>query len=194
MTAEQWLMLTDYASKYRISVSTLRRRIKGQQIPFRFEGGKYYVLDAPPTHPEIASFGRETPIFPGLKTLPVEPVPTKSQAHIQASPAPTPPTQTSFETARSTNEMDHWSMQKLQNLNDVPAAEPALSRNQVDEPLISTATKLLNELKRAYMSILQEKEEQIIQLKEEVSDLKTLVRVLEEDNDRMRRILTPAPR
>ena len=50
-------------------------------------------------------------------------------------------------------------------------------------------SRLLNELKRAYTNVLQEKEEQLIQLKEEVADLKTLVRVLESDNDRMRRIL-----
>jgi regulator of replication initiation timing len=47
------------------------------------------------------------------------------------------------------------------------------------------------------MNVLQEKEEQLIQLKEEVSDLKTLVRVLEDENERLRRILSggqPTPR
>ena len=54
-----------------------------------------------------------------------------------------------------------------------------------DEPILTAANKLLNELKKAYTLILQEKEEQILQLKEELSDLKTLVRVLESENDRL---------
>ena len=37
-----------------------------------------------------------------------------------------------------------------------------------------------------YIQILLEKEEQIFQLKDEVSDLKTLVRVLESENDRLK--------
>jgi hypothetical protein len=46
---------------------------------------------------------------------------------------------------------------------------------------------LLDELKRAYAMILQEKEEQICQLREEISDLRTLVRVLESENARVTR-------
>lgn len=48
-----------------------------------------------------------------------------------------------------------------------------------------TTQGLLNEIKKAYSLILQEKEEQILQLKEEVADLKTLVRVLEDENNRV---------
>lgn len=45
---------------------------------------------------------------------------------------------------------------------------------------------ILDELKKAYLASLQSKEEQIFQLKEEVSDLKTLVRVLESENERLK--------
>jgi hypothetical protein len=55
-----------------------------------------------------------------------------------------------------------------------------------EEPILTAANKLLNELKKAYTQILQEKEEQILHFKEEVSDLKTLVRVLESENDRLK--------
>jgi hypothetical protein len=44
-----------------------------------------------------------------------------------------------------------------------------------------TTQALLAEIKKAYSMVLQEKEEMILQLKEEVSDLKTLVRVLEDE-------------
>jgi hypothetical protein len=45
---------------------------------------------------------------------------------------------------------------------------------------------VIDELKKAYLTALQSKEEQIFQLKEEVSDLKTLVKVLESENDRLK--------
>ena len=49
MTPDQseksWLPLADYSMKYKISVSTLRRRIKAEDIQFRFNEGKYLILD-----------------------------------------------------------------------------------------------------------------------------------------------------
>ena len=142
-SGENWLLLTDYASKYRISVSTLRRRIKGHQIQYRFEGGRYLLLDETPS--ELEQEATAPHYFAA-----------------QAAPLKTEPEFTA----------------------PVAAAPTMASSNEVAQP-----TLLLNELKRAYTNILQEKEEQLIQLKEEVSDLKTLVRVLESDNDRMRKIL-----
>jgi hypothetical protein len=63
-------------------------------------------------------------------------------------------------------------------------AESQIKSMKTPEPMIASATKVLADLKRAYASVLHEKEEQIIQLKEEVSDLKTLVRALESENTR----------
>ncbi len=42
-----WIPLSDYSSKHKVSVSTLRRRIKAEDIHFRFEDGKYFLLDEP---------------------------------------------------------------------------------------------------------------------------------------------------
>ncbi|MES2856027.1 MAG: hypothetical protein V4692_09190 [Bdellovibrionota bacterium] len=153
---ENWLLLTDYASKYRISVSTLRRRIKAHQVQFRFEGGKYLLLDEAPEVHEPES-------------------PESGPASFAAQAAPM---------------KDEGKLNHLHQASEFSSAiESSPNESVGGEPIISTATRLLNELKRAYMNILQEKEEQLIQVKEEVSDLKTLVRVLESDNDRMRRIL-----
>ena len=146
--APNWLILTDFASKYKISVSTLRRRIKAGTIKHKFEDGRYLLAD-------------EAPI----------------ESHAHHVPA--------ARFAPLTNEIvdveEPRSIETGDKLKELSA--------QGEEPILSTATRLLNELKRAYSNILQEKEEQLIQLKEEVSDLKTLVRVLESDNDRMRGIL-----
>ena len=148
MQSQNWLRLTDYASKYRISISTLRRRIKTGQIAFRFEEGRYFIVDEPGGPGDTAS-AMAQPASSATVKLPLRSAPGERQSV-------------------SVDEI---------------VSDPA------EEPILSSASRLLSELKRAYTSILQEKEEQIIQLKEEVSDLKTLVRVLEDDNERMRRLV-----
>ena len=47
MNTESWIALTDYSSKHRVSVSTLRRRIKAEDIKYRFQDGKYFLMDTP---------------------------------------------------------------------------------------------------------------------------------------------------
>jgi hypothetical protein len=65
-------------------------------------------------------------------------------------------------------------------LEDV-VESPALQKHA--EP---SSSYMIEELKKAYATALQSKEELIFQLKEEVADLKTLVRVLEEEIERLR--------
>lgn len=43
----EYLRLIDYAMKYGVSLSTLRRRIKSGQLPYRLERGKYFLPDTP---------------------------------------------------------------------------------------------------------------------------------------------------
>ena len=152
---DSWLPLTDYSTKHKISVSTLRRRIKADDIKFRFEDGKYFIMDEPvSTHQRVhrpsqdsdqASVGAHQGMMKGNETM-------------------------------SASSKDETRAQDLQDKN----------KSNKDEPILTAANKLLNELKKAYTQILQEKEEQIFQLKDEVSDLKTLVRVLESENDRLK--------
>ncbi len=138
MTTQNWLPLMEYSAKYRVSLSTLRRRIKSGEVEHKLTEGKYLIKDGP-----LAP----TPSVP--ETI----APPKSiGAQIQTKEASGP------------DGDQFW----------------------------KTTQGLLNEIKKAYSLILQEKEEQILQLKDEVADLKTLVRVLEDDNQRMKS--TQAPR
>lgn len=41
-----WIDIVEYANKYKISQSTLRRRIRTQSIAFKMERGKYYIEDS----------------------------------------------------------------------------------------------------------------------------------------------------
>jgi hypothetical protein len=65
------------------------------------------------------------------------------------------------------------------SLNETKTAESG-------ESVITAANRLLADLKKAYTQVLQDKEEHISDLKEENSDLKTLIKVLESENDRLR--------
>jgi len=150
MTLDSWLPLTDYSTKYKVSVSTLRRKIKADDIKFRFEDGKYFIMD--------------------------EPVSTHQRSHR--------PSQVS-ETAALMGAHQGMSSMMIEEAQPSKSIEEKVTKAQKDEPILTAANKLLNELKKAYTLILQEKEEQILQLKEEVTDLKTLVRVLESENDRL---------
>lgn len=147
MTIDSWLPLTDYSTKYKISVSTLRRRIKADDIKFRFEDGKYFIMD--------------------------EPMGTHQRVH-----RPSQESDLALVGAHQGNMSEQVAPSKV--------FEERISKAQKDEPILTAANKLLNELKKAYTLILQEKEEQILNLKEEVTDLKTLVRVLESENDRLK--------
>lgn len=40
-----WIPLMEYAVKKGISLSTLRRHIKAEKIPYRLENGRYLLLD-----------------------------------------------------------------------------------------------------------------------------------------------------
>lgn len=141
MEPQSWLPITEYAGKYRVSISTLRRRIKSGEIEYSFQEGKYLLRD--------------------------EPLNAKPLIHVQAAPSATvaPP----------------------QPANGGGASPAPSSHEEESAPIFSAANRLLNELKKAYSLILQEKEEQILLLKDEVSDLRTLVRVLETENDRLRK-------
>lgn len=143
---DQWLSLVDYSNKYKISISTLRRRIKLENIRFRLDAGKYYISDEPPE----TTFQEE---------------PSESQTVSKAIPP---------------------------RIHEDFTESPKAQSPSEDFNILNAANRLLDELKRAYTLILQEKDEQVRQLKEEISDLRTLVRVLESENARVMKDHTQA--
>ncbi|KYG66680.1 hypothetical protein AZI86_06445 [Bdellovibrio bacteriovorus] len=155
--SDSWLPLTEYSTKHKISVSTLRRRIKADDIKFRFEDGKYFIMD--------------------------EPMGTHQRVH---RPSQESDRNYSAEGGVNTAVGAHQGTDAMKEANRAQDLQEKTAKINKDEPILTAANKLLNELKKAYTQILQEKEEQIFQLKDEVSDLKTLVRVLESENERLK--------
>lgn len=162
----QYLPLTEYSTKHKVSISTLRRRIKADDIEFLFQDGKYFILDKPmSTHQRVHR--------PSPRTS-EETLVSAHNGNVVKEAAPA----FSFNTS-----MDFVETPQSQAQSNANGLQASLSEKSV----LEAANQLLNELKKAYSSILQDKEEQILQLRTEVSDLKTLVRVLESDNDRLNR-------
>ncbi len=132
-----WLPLAEYSLKNKVSISTLRRKIKASDIEYRLDDGKYLILDT-----EVAT------------------------------PAETHRPSLSRDTVSAT----------VSTVEKSTLAEATES----GESVITAANRLLADLKKAYTQVLQDKEVQILNLKEDISDLKTLIKVLESENDRLR--------
>lgn len=132
-----WLPLAEYSMKHKVSISTLRRRIKAEDIQYRLDDGKYFIFDTDPTAT----------------------------------------TTTNVENRGFSTEAHRPSLKSDPSVTD--------STNSQGESVITAANRLLTDLKKAYTQVLQEKEEQIVSLKAEISDLRTLVRVLESENHRI---------
>lgn len=137
---ENLLSLNEYALKYDVSVSTLRRRIKKDAIEYVFDDGKYWIKDIDLEQQDVAMSSNKV-IAPPQKD--------EEAPKLKAE-------------SKSSNE---------------PSAFVA-------------ASKILEELKASYSQNLQTKDEHINSLKEEIADLKTLIKVLEQENDRLKRLST----
>jgi hypothetical protein len=56
---EGWIDINHFAEKYGVSVSTLRRRIRGQSIEFKLDKGRYLLPDTAQTLGSAPLFSRQ---------------------------------------------------------------------------------------------------------------------------------------
>ncbi|MCO5112753.1 MAG: hypothetical protein M9899_01110 [Bdellovibrionaceae bacterium] len=193
-----WIPLADYSAKYKVSISTLRRRIKNEQIEYAFDNGKYFLPDlnirniskanksfsqaAPPkASPKLSHqdeglqlgqhfFGKD--FLESLEESFEEPNGTEAHDAFVSS--------FSFPTQQETLKSAAHNMSPMPAIDD---EEPR--RSETSESMKEVLDHMTKELKKAYSAILQEKEEQLFLLKEQVVDLKTLVNILESENKRL---------
>lgn len=161
----KWLPLTEYSNKYRVSISTLRRRIRMDRAEVSYLDGKYLLKDAPLSDHRSKK--------------------QRSQSRMDIVPPPPPPILLDFDL-----ENDDLQVQQkppAQPVSTPPTMKPveATQVEKHNDMSMNSHNLYLNELKRAYSLILQEKEEHVLILKDEIADLQTLVKVLERDNNRL---------
>ncbi len=194
----QWLTLTDYSSKYRISVSTLRRRIKKQQVPFNFIEGKYYLPDeevvTPYYSPDVALVNNSQNIAARQNTL-SEKVFT-NQVHtadftkqaINETPVPRANakwTQPHLKQASTRVPLKGIKQQPNTQVKSISA--PQVARNTISTPKKNikkiSAKVYISKMQEKFFNMIQQKDYEISCLKKEVVDLKTLVNVLDQNKD-----------
>ena len=137
---KKWLALSEYSNKYKMSISTLRRRIKANQIPFQLKGGKYYIAN----------------IFP-----------------IKYALTPTPPSEKRLE-ATTHRPSKSQVAGGFSELGEPPSSFASPSH------LLEEMQKILLRMEETSKKSLLEKDKQILALQLEISNLKTLIKVLEE--------------
>jgi hypothetical protein len=162
MSNKPWLQLTDYSNKYDVSISTLRRRIKEESIEYKLDSGKYFLSDEPPTKKPR-----------GRRPL------GEDRRH------------DFFYEGSNIGSAVYFDTDEVAPIKSLEESVASAGSKDSSEPIFSAANRLLEELKKAYSLILQEKEEQIMQLKEEIVDLRTLAQVLESENTRLRKKMEP---
>jgi hypothetical protein len=150
-SSSTWLPLAEYSMKHQVSISTLRRRIKTEDIQYRFDDGKYLILD----DDQVNQMNTADEHRPSLR----------SDAQNKS--------------AHFLNNQAQGSMHQNILMATPPQSEPG-------ESVITAANRLLADLKKAYTQVLHEKENQIQLLKQEIADTKTLVKVLEFENEKLR--------
>lgn len=169
MTTQSWLPLAEYSMKHQVSISTLRRRIKAEDIKYRFDDGKYLILDDETTQVNAGEHR------PSLKSD-AQPKSALHQKSVSAQ-AQSPEHHLANSAANQANQIaNHVATQ----------VATAAGAQDAGESVITAANRLLTDLKKAYTQVLQEKETQIQSLKQEVADLNTLIKVLEFENEKLR--------
>ena len=153
LNTQNWLSLIEYSAKYRVSLSTLRRRIKSGELEHRLIEGKYLIKNE-----SLPGHGVES-----------------SQAGSETI-APPPP-------VRSQN-------QASTSLVNAPAPVAAAVTVPADEYWKATES-MMAEMKKAFAQTLAVKDEQLNQIRGEVDDLKMLVRILEDENQKLK-VISPS--
>ncbi len=171
MSQPEWLSLMEYSNKYNLSLSTIRRRIKNSQLEFRLSGGKYFILDDGHNNKNLE--------FPVLE----------KNLNFKSSYDLTK------ETERAANlfisDEYNQSAKELSFIED-ENKNPKAVLNDLDQVMYVAqkyklpSEKVLEELKNTYQMILNEKAQQIMDLKKENNDLSTLVKVLEDEIERLK--------
>lgn len=83
----EWIPLMDYAMQYGVSLSTLRRHIKANKIPFKVEHGRY-LLQAPQAS---SSTPAAAPAEPGPVAAPIAAKAPAQAPSSSSPPSPSPP-------------------------------------------------------------------------------------------------------
>ena len=173
------LSLIEYSTKYGVSVSTLRRKIKKSAIFNKMVDGKYLLPDL-----EYRNLTMQN-IAPSKKQKKVAIAPPQKQSTVESlreykgedlDPLLDMNFEENVETTTQSKSDQSKSDQSKSDQSKSDQSKSDQSRSDFQS---------ISELKRAFRMILSEKEDQITILKSHMVDLKTLNKVLESELKRL---------
>ena len=166
------LSLTEYSAKYGVSVSTLRRKIKKETILNKMVDGKYLLPDL--DYKELSTQN----ISPQEKSKVAVAPPQEFQRHYET---------VQFSVQRSEDDDGEELEPLVPTLGQIDFSEDKSANISKREETIQNQSFI--ELKKAFRSILTEKEAQITSLKSHLADVQTLNKVLEFELARLEELL-----
>ncbi|MBE8221136.1 MAG: hypothetical protein HAW60_00225 [Bdellovibrionales bacterium] len=162
---DTWLSLNEYSNKYRVSLSTLRRRIKSDKVEFAFRYGKYFLKD-------VSLQGRASISFPHTPKPPVL-KPKNREALIKK--ASSSDTKKNVFSKTDLSAYSFFNIDKDIALETEDTDQVLTSHNQAE----SEEGLQLPTVQNDYKMIIQKQKDQITKLHGEIDDLKTLIMALE---------------
>ena len=176
----QWLSLAEYSGKYKVSVSTLRRRIRADQLVFSLKFGKYFLRDQ-----NLASLKK-------LKTKKKQ----NSNKHELDFISDKKKTTSENEGADFVLHTKHYEDTSKKENTVFPGSE-GIGTKTVDFKKSSSSdlleekalvNKLMDSQKEFFRQI-EKKEIKINEQQNKVADLNTLVAILEKENKELKSLL-----
>ena len=145
---DEWISLTEYSNKYKISISTLRRRIRNHLIAYRQESGKYFLKNDDPKNQKES-----------FSSLPLED-------------------------------------KKLSGSEELMLQQPGVvgsnKKSHISDSFMLQDKILINKLldtQKLLQEQITQKDQQIFEQQSQLSDLKTLVALLEKENEQLKSIV-----
>jgi len=197
----QWLSLTEYASKYGISVSTLRRRIRKGQISVDFKFGKYFIKDQSPKENILKEIKKTTEVSNLEKKSSYDFLNNEKKVNFQAQYEKMNMQDQAIANKKNIEPYAQYKTKQDENLilqknplDDIAKKDTSQgdTSQKQNEKNISSITSILNKFissQELFYEQIKKKEEKIFEQHEEIIDLRTLVNILEKENKDLKSLL-----
>lgn len=159
----QWISLTEYSNKYKVSISTLRRRIRKGFLNVRLESGKYFLKDE--------DFEKINSKYSSSLSGPHLPLPA-------LKPPPSSPVLQDL----SAEEREKKGDSGRGHQEEMDKIYTALQKN-------GTLLHQLLHSQKNLQTKTHEKDKILYQMQNQLADLKTLVALLEKENRELKSLL-----
>ncbi|MDE0119437.1 MAG: hypothetical protein OXM55_05460 [Bdellovibrionales bacterium] len=186
MMNNQWLSLGEYSGKYRISISTLRRRIRAGQIPFSFKMGKYFLEDR-----NLVDLKKEKEIVGNKSDLSISPFSLKKEIILaeEGSPLEVEQQREPYSQENKNNKKTEVFKSATKKQEGRPLSNKSLKDSSFMLPPEDLFLNKVVDAQKELYERLEKKELKIGEQQNRIAELNTLVALLEKENKELKSLL-----